>query len=116
MFDRRLLALSMFALVIPLSVAACTTEGAGTKTECAVSGCTVTFDRGVNAKASILGVEAELLAVNGDTVTLKVAGQQVDVPVGETKPADGLDITVQEVNADNVVVRLNSGLQSGNPS
>ncbi|MBF6171215.1 hypothetical protein [Nocardia blacklockiae] len=114
MFVRRLCALSLFALVAALGVAACTVEGAGAKSQCEVSGCTVTFDRGVNAEASILGVKAELVAVNGDTVTLKVAGQQVDVPVGETKPADGLAITVREVNADNVVVRIDSGLQPGN--
>ncbi|MBB5912656.1 hypothetical protein BJY24_001523 [Nocardia transvalensis] len=115
MFVRRLLAISLFALVTPLAVAACTAEGAGTKSECAVSGCTVTFDRGVNAKASILGVEAELLAVEGDTVTLKVAGQQVDVPVGQTQPSDGLSITVQEVTQDKVVVKFATGV-NGNPS
>ncbi|MFI6867634.1 hypothetical protein [Nocardia sp. NPDC050406] len=109
---RRLLALSVFVAVVPLGAAACTSEGPGSKTECQVSGCTVTFDRGVNAKASVLGVDAELVAVNGNTATLRVAGQEVSVPVGETAPADGMNVTVQEVTADQVVVRLATGIQT----
>ncbi|MEV6771882.1 hypothetical protein AB0N05_24980 [Nocardia sp. NPDC051030] len=77
-----------------------------------MSGCTVTFDRGVNAKASVLGVDAELMAVNGDTVTLKVAGREVSVPVGDTRPADGLKVSVQEITGDKVVVKLATGINS----
>lgn len=103
----------MFALVAPLTAAACTTEGDGYKSECNVSGCTVTFERGVNAKASILGVEAELVAVEGNQARLKVAGQEVTVPVGETQPADGLSVTVQEITEKNVVVRIATGITTG---
>jgi hypothetical protein len=35
--------------------------------------------------------------VNGNTVTLKVGGQEVDIPVGQTQPANGLSATVQEI-------------------
>ncbi|MEV6555706.1 hypothetical protein AB0M22_08315 [Nocardia sp. NPDC051756] len=107
---RRLVALSVFSAFAVLGVSACTVEGAGTKTECAVSGCTVTFDRGVNAKASVLGVDVELVAVNGNTVTLKVGGQEVSVPAGDTQPADGLNVKVQEVTSDKVVVKLSTGI------
>ncbi|MFC9895090.1 hypothetical protein ACFVMC_15505 [Nocardia sp. NPDC127579] len=110
---RRLLVLSLFAPLVLLGAAACSSEGAGTKTECQLSGCTVTFDRGVNAKASVLGIDAELVAVNGNTVTLKVGGQQVDVPVGETQPTDGFNVSVQEVTADNVVVKIATGITTG---
>ncbi|WP_280261727.1 hypothetical protein [Nocardia wallacei] len=113
---RRLLALTLFALVTPFGVAACSTEGQGTKTDCNVSGCTITFDRGVNAKASVLGVDAELVAVNGNTVTMKVAGQQVDVPVGETEPAQQFSITAQEVTQDKVVVKIGTGVNTNPPS
>ncbi len=105
-----MLALSAFALLTPLAVTACTSEGAGYKSECQVSGCTVTFTRGVNAKASVLGIEAELVAVNGNTVTLKVAGQQVDIPVGQTQATNGFSATVQDVTDDKVVVRINTGV------
>ncbi|MFE9325059.1 hypothetical protein ACIHDR_28255 [Nocardia sp. NPDC052278] len=106
----RMLALSAFALLTPLAVTACTSEGAGYKSECQVSGCTVTFTRGVNAKASVLGIEAELVAVKGNTVTLKVAGQQVDIPVGQTQATNGFSATVQDVTDDKVVVRINTGV------
>lgn len=101
--------LAAFAL-LPLAGSACTITGAGTTTECAVRGCTVTFDRGVDAKASVLGLEAELLAVDGDVVTLRVGGQEVTVPVGQSEPASGLDVRVSEVTADTVVVVLDTGL------
>ncbi|WP_282776271.1 MULTISPECIES: hypothetical protein [unclassified Nocardia] len=109
---RRLIALSACVVLTPLGVAACTSEGPGSKTECQVSGCTITFDRGVNAKASVLGVEAELVAVNGNLVTLKVAGQEVSVPAGETQPADGMNVSVQEVTPDQVVVKIATGIQT----
>ena len=105
-----MLALSAFALLTPLAGAACTSEGAGYKSECQVSGCTITFTRGVNAKASVLGIEAELVAVQGNTVTLKVAGQQVDIPVGQTQATNGFSVTVQDVTDDKVVVRINTGV------
>ncbi|WP_460696125.1 hypothetical protein [Nocardia thraciensis] len=113
---RRLLALTLFTLVASFGVAACSTEGQGTTSDCDISGCTITFDRGVNAKASFLEVEAELVAVNGNTVTLKVAGQQVDVPVGETQPASGINLTVQEVTQDKVVVKAATGIGGPQPS
>ncbi|UAK35687.1 hypothetical protein K8O92_13955 [Nocardia asteroides] len=100
----------MFALLASLGAAACTAEGPGTKTDCTVTGCTVTFDRGVDAKASILGIETRLVAVNGNLVTLSVGGQEVTVPAGETQSADGRTITVQEVTGDKVVVKIATGL------
>ncbi|MFG1793411.1 hypothetical protein [Nocardia sp. NPDC049149] len=110
---RRFAALVLFSVFALFGSTACTVEGQGTKTECAVSGCTITFDRGVNAKASVLGVDAELVAVDGNTVTLKVGGQQVSVPVGETKPADGLSVNVQSVTADKVIVKVTTGITTG---
>jgi len=111
---RRILVLSLGVLLTPLAVVGCTAQGDGVKSECQVGGCTVTFDRGVNAQASLLGVKAELVAVNGNTVTLSVAGKQVSVPVGQTQPASGLDVAVQQVTNDKVVVRLSSGISNGN--
>ncbi|WP_067714663.1 hypothetical protein [Nocardia yamanashiensis] len=110
MLIRRSLALAGFTALAALGAAACTAEGNGSKTECQVSGCTITFDRGVSAKATVLGVDAELVAVNGDTVTMKVGGQQVSVPVGNTQPADGMSVSVQEVTGDKVVVKVATGI------
>ncbi|MET8870927.1 hypothetical protein [Nocardia sp. NPDC004604] len=107
---QRMLALSAFALLTPLAATACSSSGPGYKSECEVSGCTVTFTRGVNAKANVLGIDAELVAVNGNTVTLKVGGQEVSIPAGQTQPADGLSVTVPEVTSDKVVVRLTTSV------
>ncbi|MFE7724085.1 hypothetical protein ACFU44_34245 [Nocardia rhizosphaerihabitans] len=107
---RRLIALSAFALLLPFAASACTMTGHGTTSECTVSGCTVTFDRGVNAKASVLGIDAELVAVDGDVVTLSVGGQEVTVPVGQSQASNGMDVRVREVTQDKVVVVLSTGL------
>ncbi len=107
---RRRITLLAFALLLPLSATACTVTGPGTTSECTVSGCTVTFDRGVNAKASVLGIDAELVAVNGNIVTLRIGGQEVTVPAGESQPAQGMDVRVSEVTDEKVVVVLSTGL------
>ncbi|MGP4025071.1 hypothetical protein [Actinomadura sp. 3N407] len=104
---RRKLAVLPFAL-LPLGAAAgCGSENA--TTECSVNACTVTFDRGVEASASILGVKAELVKVEGQMVTLKIAGQTVTVPAGEGEQAEGFDVSVQSVTQDNVVVKISNG-------
>ncbi|QKW35353.1 hypothetical protein HUT06_15985 [Actinomadura sp. NAK00032] len=105
---RRKLAVLPFALLPLGALAAC--GGENSDTSCGVNSCTVTFDRGVDASASILGVKAELVKVQGEMVTLKVAGQTVTVPVGDGEQAEGFNISVQSVTQDNVVVKIsNSG-------
>ncbi|MDL4770971.1 MULTISPECIES: hypothetical protein [Thermomonosporaceae] len=101
---RRKLALLPLVLLPLGTVAAC--GGEGSKTDCGARSCTITFDRGVDANASILGVKAELIGVDGRSVTLKVAGQRITVPVGENEQADGFDVSVQSVTKDQVVVKI----------
>jgi hypothetical protein len=104
---RRKLAVLPFALLPLGALAAC--GGENSRTSCNVNSCTVTFDRGVDASASILGVEAELVRVQGQMVTLKVAGQTVTVPVGDgEQEAEGFNVSVQSVTKDNVVVRIST--------
>ncbi|MEV0107743.1 AraC family transcriptional regulator [Nocardia sp. NPDC050799] len=107
---RRLIAALLLSAAASLGISACTTTGPGARSECEVSGCTVTFERGVQAKISVLGVDTELTSVQGDLVTLSVAGQPVTVPMGESGSVQGLNLTVQEVTQDTVVVRLATGL------
>lgn len=104
---RRALASVPIAL-LAFGAAGCGGEGADTS--CSINECTVTFNRGVDASASILGVNAELVDVKGDQVTLKVAGQPVTVPVNGEQQADGFKVAVQSVTDDNVVVKIS---QSG---
>ncbi|MFC4128137.1 hypothetical protein [Nocardia rhizosphaerae] len=107
---RRLMTLLAFALLLPFAAAACTMSGEGYTSECTVSGCTVTFDRGVSAQASVLGIQAELVAVDGDMVTLKIGGQNLTVPVGQTQESNGTDVRVSEVTDEKVVVVFSTGL------
>jgi hypothetical protein len=99
-------------VLLPLgAVTACGGEGA--TTDCSLNACTVTFDRGVEASASILGVKAELVRVQGDNVTLRIGGQQITVPVNSEQEAEGLNVSVQSVTQDKVVVKISGGGEGG---
>ncbi|REE99744.1 hypothetical protein [Thermomonospora umbrina] len=104
---RRLIAVVPLVLLPLGTVAAC--GGEGTSTDCSINACTVTFDRGVDANASILGVKAELVNVQGNNVTLKVAGQQVTVPVDGQQQVEGFSVSIQSVTQDKVVVKIAQG-------
>ncbi|XVQ13856.1 hypothetical protein ACQP1W_15340 [Spirillospora sp. CA-255316] len=104
---RRKLAVLPLVLLPLGAAAACSSENA--TTDCTVNACTVTFNRGVDASASILGVKAELVSVQGQNVTMKIGGQQITVPVGEGEQTDGFDVSVQSVTQDNVVVKISNG-------
>lgn len=110
MLVRQLVAVSVLVCSVSLGVVACSTTGPGTKSECNIGGCTITFDRGVDAKISVLGIDAELTAVEGNVVTLTVAGRKVTVPAGESRQAEGMNLTVQEVTPEQVVVEIATGL------
>lgn len=103
---RRTLAVAPLALLSLGVLAAC--GGENTKTDCSLNACTVTFDRGVNASANILGAKVELVKVQGETVTLKIGGEQVTIPVGDgqTEADGGFDVDVTSVTKDNVVVKI----------
>ncbi|MDW5326009.1 hypothetical protein [Plantactinospora sp. KLBMP9567] len=86
-------------------LAGCSSEGA--TTDCGLDACTVTFKQGVNAQTSILGVEAKLIGVDGDKVTLEVAGEQLSLTVGQqATEVGGLYATVQSADQEQVVVRI----------
>lgn len=104
---RRLAALPLLVLLPLGAAAAC--GGENSTTDCTLNACTVTFDRGVEASASILGVKAELVEVRGQMVTLRIGGQTVTVPVGEGEQSDGFDVSVQSVTEEQVVVRISGG-------
>ncbi|MGH3390253.1 MAG: hypothetical protein ACRDOO_15400 [Actinomadura sp.] len=104
---RRALATALLALLAFGAAAGC--GGEGSDTNCSINSCTVTFNRGVDASASILGIKAELVDVKGNQVTLKVGGQAVTVPVNGEQQAEGFNIEVQSVTDENVVVKISQG-------
>ncbi|MFY1632632.1 hypothetical protein ACN27F_04965 [Solwaraspora sp. WMMB335] len=94
------------ALVLGAALlAGCSSEGAST--ECGLDACTVTFDRGVEASASILGVEARLVGAEGDRVTVEVAGEQLTLTVGEqATEVAGLYVTLERVTESQVAIQV----------
>jgi hypothetical protein len=94
-------------VIFGLALAGC--GGEGTTTNCTLDSCTVTFDRSVDAKAEILGVEARLVKVEGQDVTLEVAGTEVTAPLGRPVDVEGFQVEVQEVTDSEVKVKISTG-------
>lgn len=94
-------------MVFGLALAGC--GGEGTTTSCTLDSCTVTFDRSVDAKAEILGVEARLVKVKGEDVTLEVAGTEVTAPLGQPIDVEGFQVEVQEITDSEVKVKISTG-------
>ena len=93
---------------LALGVAVLTGCGSdGASTDCGLDQCTVTFDRGVSARASVLGVEAKLVGVQNDQVTLEVAGERLSLTVGQQGvQVGGLFVSVDSVDHAQVAVRI----------
>lgn len=95
----------MAAVLGLTTLVGCGSEGADTN--CGLDACTVTFQRGVQASASILGVEAKLIGAEGDRVTVEVAGEQLQLTVGQqAAQVGGLSVTLDSVTDTQVVVRI----------
>ncbi|MEV4546053.1 MULTISPECIES: hypothetical protein [Micromonospora] len=90
-------------------LAGCSSDGAST--DCSIAGsCTVTFERGVDASASILGVEAKLVGAQDDQVTIEVAGEQVTLLTGQqAAEVAGLSVTLDSVTDQEVKIRVSQG-------
>lgn len=85
-------------------LAGCSSEGVDT--DCSVTACTLTFDRGVSASADILGVKVELVSAQDGQATVSVAGEKVTLPVNQTSEVGGMQVTVKSVTAEQVVVQV----------
>jgi hypothetical protein len=95
------------AALLAFALTAC--GGQGTKTDCGLNGCTVTFQRSGSAEVSVLGIKARLVGVQNGAATVEVAGQQVTVPVGGQASSDGFTVGVDRVTDTEVVVRVAPG-------
>ncbi|HEV2087498.1 MAG TPA: hypothetical protein VGR21_04205 [Cryptosporangiaceae bacterium] len=96
------LAVAVAAAFAALVLAGCSSEGASTS--CGLDSCTVTLDRSVGAKASVLGVEAKLVKVENDQAVVEVGGQQATLDVGGQTDVGGFQVTLKEVTDQNVVL------------
>lgn len=86
-------------------LAGCGSEGAST--DCGLDACTVTFARGVEARASFLGIEAKLIGTEGDRVTVEVAGEQVTLTVGEqATEVGGFAVSLERLTESQAAIRV----------
>ncbi|MFF5173030.1 hypothetical protein ACFY3U_10385 [Micromonospora sp. NPDC000089] len=86
-------------------LAGCSSDGADT--DCGLDACTVTFDRGVDARATILGVEAKLVGAQGDQVTVEVAGEQLSLTTGQqAAEVGGFAVTLDSVTDQQVKIQV----------
>ncbi|MFI9640666.1 hypothetical protein ACIG87_11455 [Micromonospora sp. NPDC051925] len=86
-------------------LAGCSSDGADT--DCGLDACTITFDRGVDARASVLGVEAKLVGAQGDQVTVEVAGEQLSLTIGQqATEVGGFAVTLDSVTDQQVQIRV----------
>lgn len=90
-----------------MPLAGCGNEG--TSTDCSLSQCTVTLERGVDGSARILGLEVRLVDVSGDQAVLDVGGQQLRLRVGQQAQIAGFQVSLQELTEQQAVVRISPG-------
>ena len=71
--------------------------------DCGLDQCTVTLERNTSASASVLGVEAKFVSADAGTVTLEVAGEQIQLSKGQQAvDVGGLQVSLDSVTADTV--------------
>lgn len=109
MMRRRIAALALTTALATAALAGCSSEGSNV--DCNLNSCTVTMDRGVDASASVLGVDVKLQSVQNQQVTLDVEGNTVTVPVGPdgSTQVAGLTVTVQSISDSQVVLQITGG-------
>lgn len=96
--------MSFFLAVLTAAVlAGC---GGSSSTQCGLDGCTIVFPRSGETAVSVLGIEARLIEVQDGTARLRVAGQEVVIPVGATTDAGGFQVGVERLTDTEVVVRV----------
>jgi hypothetical protein len=90
-----------------------TASGSGSSTgdastKCDLTGCTVTLQRGGDARVSVLGLDVQVTGTTGDHLTLRVGGQQATVPLTGQGSAQlaGLAVRVQSVDDSRIVLRI----------
>ena len=74
---------------------------------CGLDSCTVTLDRTVDASASVLGVEAKFVSADANTVTLEVAGEQIQLTKGQQAvDVGGLQVSLDSITDTNIGIQV----------
>ena len=102
-FPRRLAGLLTAALLGLGLLAGCGNDDV----DCGLDACTVSIDRSVDASVDVLGVQAKFVGADGDKVTLEVAGERVQLTVGQqATQVGGLQVSLDSVNQETVKFRV----------
>lgn len=81
--------------------------GCGDDVSCGLDQCTVTIARETNASVEVLGVEAKFVSADEDTVTLDVAGEQIQVTKGQQAvDVGGLQVSLSSVTQDAIQLQV----------
>lgn len=106
----RTVAGGLIAVLCTGAVGSCSSENVS----CTTDSCTVTLDRGVDAKASVLGVDVTLVEVKGEQVVLDVGGTRATVPsTGAQTEVGGLAVKVNGITGEQVVLDISRGGSGG---
>jgi hypothetical protein len=71
--------------------------------DCGLDQCTVTLERSTSASASVLGVEAKFVSADANTVTLEVAGEEIQLTKGQQAvDVGGLQVSLDSITADTI--------------
>lgn len=81
--------------------------GCGDDVSCGLDQCTVNIKRETNAKVEVLGVEAKFVSADDDTVTLEVAGEQIQLTKGQQAvDVGGLQVSLAGVTQDAIKLEV----------
>jgi hypothetical protein len=100
---RRRLAAALASATLGLALL----TGCSDDVSCGLDQCTVTIARETNASVEVLGVEAKFVSADDDTVTLDVAGEQIQVTKGQQAvDVAGLQVSLSSVTQDAVQIEV----------
>ena len=75
--------------------------------DCGLNACTVTIDRQTDASVNVLGVEAKFISADANTVTLDVAGEQIQLTKGQQAvEVAGLQVSLDSVTSDAIGLQI----------
>ena len=75
--------------------------------DCGLNACTVTIDRQSDASVNVLGVEAKFISADANTVTLDVAGEQIQLTKGQQAvEVAGLQVSLDSVTSDAIGLQI----------
>lgn len=81
--------------------------GCSDDVNCGLDQCTVTIQRETNASVEVLGVEARFVSADEDTVTMDIAGEQIQLTKGQQAvDVGGLQVVLSSVTADDIQLEI----------